>query len=86
MTRTQYDELAVLYDEQSATNAASAWYDRPAMLALAGDIAGKAVLDVGCAGGQLTRLLAARGARVTAPDLSPALLELARERCPRSPS
>ncbi|GAB2966941.1 hypothetical protein LWP59_21470 [Amycolatopsis acidiphila] len=29
VTRTQYDELAVPYDEQSVTNAASAWFDRP---------------------------------------------------------
>jgi 2-polyprenyl-3-methyl-5-hydroxy-6-metoxy-1,4-benzoquinol methylase len=54
----------------------------PRMLDLLGDIAGQDVLDAGCGEGYLARVLAARGARVTGIDLSPKLLERARERSP----
>lgn len=41
-------------------------------------VAGAAVLDVGCGGGILAESLAAAGARVTAIDIAPALLTVAR--------
>ncbi|WDS36727.1 bifunctional 2-polyprenyl-6-hydroxyphenol methylase/3-demethylubiquinol 3-O-methyltransferase UbiG [Pseudoxanthomonas sp.] len=41
-------------------------------------LAGKRVLDVGCGGGLLSEALAAAGAQVTAIDLSPELLKVAR--------
>ncbi len=50
------------------------------LLKLLGDLAGKVVLDAGCGQGYLSRMLAARGARVTGIDLSPRLIEKARER------
>jgi ubiquinone/menaquinone biosynthesis C-methylase UbiE len=53
---------------------------RPRMLALAGDVSGRRVLDLGCGEGAYARALAARGARVTAIDGSPALIDAARER------
>jgi 2-polyprenyl-6-hydroxyphenyl methylase / 3-demethylubiquinone-9 3-methyltransferase len=43
-----------------------------------GALAGRAVLDVGCGGGLLSEGMARRGARVTALDLAPDLLEVAR--------
>jgi demethylmenaquinone methyltransferase/2-methoxy-6-polyprenyl-1,4-benzoquinol methylase len=42
---------------------------------------GGRVLELGCGTGSLTARLLARGARVTALDQSPAMLELARRRC-----
>ncbi|MCH7484610.1 MAG: methyltransferase domain-containing protein, partial [Chloroflexi bacterium] len=48
-------------------------------LALLGDVAGKHVLDAGCGEGRFSRMLAERGAQVTAIDLSPRMIELARE-------
>jgi SAM-dependent methyltransferase len=58
----------------------NAHYDRPAILRLAGDVAGARVLELGCAGGGLTELLAERGADVLALDREPRLIALARER------
>lgn len=42
----------------------------PVHLALLGDVAGKQVLDAGCGEGRFARMLAERGAQVTAIDLS----------------
>src|ERR1700742_2310203 len=41
---------------------------------------GTRVLDVGCGVGRWSRMLAARGARVTGVDLSPTMIEQARQR------
>lgn len=49
------------------------------------DLAGARVLDAGCGPGMLALELAARGARVTAVDLSPTLVALARERAAGRP-
>ena len=48
----------------------------------ADDLRGARVLDAGCGTGALAMDLARRGARVTAIDLSPTLVGLARERSP----
>jgi len=58
----------------------NAYTDRPAMLALAGDIAGADILDVGCGAGQYAAQLLARGARVTGIDASETMLGHARSR------
>ncbi len=50
----------------------------PAHLALAGEVAGKRVLDAGCGEGRFARMLAERGATVTAFDFSPRMIEHAR--------
>ena len=47
---------------------------------LAGDLAGLRILDVGCGEGENSMLLASLGAKVTGIDISPAAIELARER------
>src|SRR5580700_9313604 len=43
----------------------NAYYERPAMLALAGDVAGRRILDAGCGAGPLFAALRDRGAIVT---------------------
>ena len=58
---------------------------RAQMLArLPADLTGARVLDAGCGAGQMTAELAARGADVLACDISPSLVDIARERlaCP----
>ncbi|MQX34957.1 magnesium protoporphyrin IX methyltransferase [Roseospira navarrensis] len=49
---------------------------------LPADLTGKRVLDAGCGTGALAVEAARRGAHVTAIDLSPTLVDLARERLP----
>lgn len=47
---------------------------------LLGDVRGKTVLEYGCGDGRNTLLLARRGAKVTAVDISPELIDIARRR------
>jgi magnesium-protoporphyrin O-methyltransferase len=46
------------------------------------DLQGRRILDAGCGTGAMAVALAARGAQVVAVDLSPTLVQLARERLP----
>jgi 2-polyprenyl-3-methyl-5-hydroxy-6-metoxy-1,4-benzoquinol methylase len=52
--------------------------DKP-HLELVGNVSGKRVLDAGCGEGRFARMLAERGAKVTAIDLSPRMIEHARK-------
>ena len=52
------------------------------LAALPADLTGARILDAGCGTGALAVALAARGADVVAVDISPALVEIARTRCP----
>ncbi|MEC8573991.1 MAG: magnesium protoporphyrin IX methyltransferase [Pseudomonadota bacterium] len=52
--------------------------------ALPQDLTGRRILDAGCGTGQLTEVLAARGADVVAIDISPALIDIAKARLPAS--
>jgi 2-polyprenyl-3-methyl-5-hydroxy-6-metoxy-1,4-benzoquinol methylase len=54
----------------------------PRVLGWLGEISGLEALDAGCGEGFLSRLLAERGARVTAIDYSQKMLEIARQRTP----
>ena len=58
----------------------NAYYARPAMLALAEDVAGRRILDAGCGSGPLSAALRGRGAVVTGIDSSAGMLALARRR------
>ena len=78
--REDYDRMAEAYAKDSDTEPAKAGYERPAMLAMAGELRGKRVLDAGCAAGAFSRALVARGARVVGVDLNEGLVERARAR------
>ena len=76
-TQEGYRRWAELYDKE----------DNPLILleeqhieALAGDVAGLQVADIGCGTGRASLRLAAAGARVTAVDFSEAMLEQARHK------
>lgn len=55
------------------------WLNNPAFLPFIGDLNGRQVLDAGCGEGYNTRILARRGARMTGVDISPRMIDLARE-------
>jgi ubiquinone/menaquinone biosynthesis C-methylase UbiE len=75
-----YDSFAEGYTASNETGFVHAYYERPAMLALAGDVAGRRILDAGCGSGPLLAVLRDRGAIVTGFDKSAGMLELARRR------
>lgn len=77
---TDYDAFARAYSNANDNNLINAWYERPAMVDLAGDVDGQRVLDVGCGSGPLASVLRDRGAIVSGFDLSPGMVALARER------
>ncbi len=75
-----YDSFAEGYAASNENSLVNAYYEHPAMLALAGDVNERRVLDVGCGSGALLRALRDRGAIVTGIDKSAEMLELARRR------
>ena len=79
----RYDEIADFYDAtagRSVTDPATA-----ALLELAGEVRGLALLDVACGQGRVAREFARRGARVTGVDISTALLAKAKAAEARQP-
>ena len=77
---TDYDGFAEAYAAETESNLINGYYTRPAILDLAGDVAGRRILDVGCGAGPLTASLLDRGAIVTGVEPSAKMLELARQR------
>jgi ubiquinone/menaquinone biosynthesis C-methylase UbiE len=77
---SDYDSFAEAYAAANETSLLNAYYERPAMLALAGDVAGRRILDAGCGSGPLFAALRDRGATVTGIDKSSGMLKLARRR------
>jgi len=80
MKADHYDSFAAGYSAENESSLLNAYYERPAMIDLAGDVDGRRVLDAGCGSGPLSAALRAKGAIVTGFDGSPAMLELARQR------
>lgn len=75
-----YDSFAEAYAAETESNLLNGYYARPAILDLAGDVAGRRILDVGCGAGPVLAALRDRGAIVTGVDPSAKMLELARQR------
>lgn len=75
-----YDSFAEAYEAENETSLTNAYHERPATLALAGDVSGRRILDAGCGSGPLFAMLRDRGATVSGVDSSSKLLELARAR------
>jgi hypothetical protein len=65
-----YDSFAEAYSPETENSLVNAYYERPAMLALAGDVADRRVLDAGCGSGPLSAALRDCGAVVTGIDAS----------------
>jgi SAM-dependent methyltransferase len=75
-----YDSFAEAYSVGNEAGLINGYYTRPAILDLAGDVAGRRILDAGCGSGPLSAALRNRGATVTGFDSSAKMLELARQR------
>jgi SAM-dependent methyltransferase len=78
--KTDYDQFAAAYSADNEVNLLNGYYERPEMLRLADDMAGRRILDAGCGSGPLSAALRKRGAVMSGFDLSAAMVELARER------
>lgn len=46
-----YDSFAATYSAENENSLVNAYYERPTMLALAGDVTGRRILDAGCGSG-----------------------------------
>ncbi len=75
-----WDAIADDWVAHADTNDYRNYYLMPRMLALLGDVADRAVLDLGCGEGGYSRELTRRGARVTGVDASKRLIDIARQR------
>ncbi|OLT31571.1 hypothetical protein BJF79_36810 [Actinomadura sp. CNU-125] len=75
-----YERFAREYAAHAESSAYNAYYDRPAVLGLAGDVAGATVFDAACGPGLYAAELLDRGARVLGCDASPTFVGLARDR------
>jgi SAM-dependent methyltransferase len=78
--KTDFDDFAEAYSADNEVNLLNGYYERPAMLNLAGDVHDRRILEAGCGSGPLMAALRDRGAIVTGFDLSAAMIELARRR------
>ena len=72
--------MGVAYGVGNEEGSFNTYYERPATIALLGDVKGLRVLEAGCGPGVLTGWLAGNGAAVTAMDVSPEMARLARDR------
>lgn len=75
-----YDKMGPVYADRSARSPYNAYYDRPAVLALLGDVTGLDVVDAACGPGLYLAELLGRGARLRGFDASGTMLDLARDR------
>lgn len=75
-----YDGFAEAYSAETENSLLNAYWARPAIMTLAGDVAGRRILDAGCGSGPLSAALRDRGAVVTGIDASAGMLALARRR------
>ena len=66
-----YDGFAEAYAAETEASLHNGYYVRPAVLGLAGEVAGRRILDVGCGSGPLAAALRDRGATVAASTPAP---------------
>ncbi len=85
--REQWDRAAEGYTQVQASGFDHCRYEffGPAQVSACGEVRGLRLLDVGCGSGYFAREMAARGARVTGIDISPRMIDLAREHEAASP-
>ena len=80
--RRSYDRIAKKYHEGRKTGwkmVYNEFNEVPATLSLLEKIKGKKVLDLGCGTGIYTKILKRKGAKVQAIDISPKMIEIAKQ-------
>jgi len=75
-----FETLAERYASLVDSKPENAHYERPAMFSLLPDVNGKRILDAGCGPGSYSEWLVEHGAKVTAVDVSPKMVRLAKRR------
>jgi SAM-dependent methyltransferase len=75
-----YEAIAEKYNELIEFKPHNAFYDRPNTLSLIGSVEGLNIVDAACGPGKYAEILMAQGANVTGFDISPRMVELAKER------
>ena len=76
-----YEKLAKSYSEAAERKAENGFIEHPAIRKQLGDVVGRVVLDAGCGPGILSKYLIENGAsEVVGFDVSPSMIELAKER------
>jgi SAM-dependent methyltransferase len=75
-----YEQMAERYNDLIDHKPHNAYYDRPNTLNLLSEVNDKYVLDAACGPGKYAEILISRGAHVTGFDISPRMINLARER------
>lgn len=78
-TLTAYEALAPFYDRYTHAYGHEQWLGNIEAIALGHGLRGSRLLDVGCGTGKSFLPMLARGYEVTACDISPAMVALARE-------
>lgn len=84
MTGTHYDQFAEAYTVANAEGFFNAWYEKPAMLRLLGEVGGQRILDAGCGSGPMSVALMRAGADVSGFDASAAMIDIARMDLPET--
>lgn len=80
--RATYDAVAAAYDTAFADELQDKPLDRALLTSFAELTSSGTICDIGCGPGHITRFLARQHADIVGLDLSPAMVEIARQRAP----
>lgn len=79
-----YELLAESFSKLAPSKAENAYIEQPAMRTAVGNVKGLKIFEVGCGPGILAEYLIHEGAKVVGFDVSPKMIELAKERNPKN--
>jgi len=80
--KAEWDKVAEWWNTEAGDS--GVWHQRhdidPVVFDVLGSVKNKIILEIGCGNGYLSRLLAERGAKITAVDLSKKFIRIAKEK------
>lgn len=79
-----YEKLAESFARLAPSKAENAYIEQPAMRSAVGQVKGLKIFEVGCGPGILAEYLVHEGAKVLGFDVSPKMVELAKNRNPKN--